>query len=102
LWPDFTGDIRAHAQARHGDGPPGDELTGPPIHTIVGEVCVVEDDEEQVDEGGRDYLPRVRRCPTGVIRMCCSENERGESLGIRGSTSTGTACPILVYFLPDA
>jgi dihydropyrimidinase/dihydroorotase len=36
----------------------GEELTGLPTHTIVGGEVVVEDDELQVDAGGRDYLPR--------------------------------------------
>jgi len=36
----------------------GEELTGLPTHTIVGGEVVVEDDELQVDKGGRDYLPR--------------------------------------------
>jgi dihydropyrimidinase/dihydroorotase len=36
----------------------GTELTGLPTHTIVGGEVVVEDDELQVEKGGRDYLPR--------------------------------------------
>jgi len=35
-----------------------EELTGLPTHTIVGGEVVVEDDELQVEKGGRDYLPR--------------------------------------------
>jgi dihydropyrimidinase/dihydroorotase len=41
----------------------GMELTGLPTHTIVGGEVVVEDDELQVEKGGRDYLPRG---PEGV------------------------------------
>jgi len=36
----------------------GEELTGLPTHTIVGGEVVVEDNELQVDKGGRDYLAR--------------------------------------------
>ncbi|SDM35212.1 dihydroorotase [Halogranum gelatinilyticum] len=36
----------------------GKELTGLPTHTIVGGEVVVEDDELQVEKGGREYLPR--------------------------------------------
>ena len=36
----------------------GDELTGLPTYTIVGGEVVVEDDELQVEPGGREYLPR--------------------------------------------
>jgi dihydropyrimidinase/dihydroorotase len=36
----------------------GWELTGLPTHTIVGGEVVVEDDELQVEPGGRSYLPR--------------------------------------------
>lgn len=36
----------------------GWELTGLPTHTIVGGEVVVEDDELQVEKGGRSYLPR--------------------------------------------
>jgi dihydropyrimidinase/dihydroorotase len=36
----------------------GQELTGLPTHTIVGGEVVVEDDQLQVDPGGRNYLPR--------------------------------------------
>jgi dihydropyrimidinase/dihydroorotase len=36
----------------------GQELTGLPTHTIVGGEVVVEDDELQVEKGGRNYLPR--------------------------------------------
>ncbi|MFB6111726.1 MAG: dihydroorotase family protein [Halobacteriaceae archaeon] len=41
----------------------GEELTGLPTHTIVGGEVVVEDDELQVDPGGREYL---HRGPEGV------------------------------------
>ncbi|WP_158059135.1 dihydroorotase [Halorussus halophilus] len=43
----------------------GEELTGLPTHTIVGGEVVVEDDELQVDKGGRSYLARG---PEGVVR----------------------------------
>ncbi|MFB6105168.1 MAG: dihydroorotase family protein [Halobacteriaceae archaeon] len=43
----------------------GQELTGLPTHTIVGGDVVVEDDELQVDPGGREYL---HRGPEGVQR----------------------------------
>lgn len=36
----------------------GQELTGLPTHTIVGGEVVVEDDELQVEKGGREYLAR--------------------------------------------
>jgi dihydropyrimidinase/dihydroorotase len=41
----------------------GWELEGLPTHTIVGGEVVVEDDELQVEKGGRNYLPRG---PEGV------------------------------------
>jgi dihydropyrimidinase/dihydroorotase len=43
----------------------GEELTGLPTHTIVGGEVVVEDDELQVEKGGREYLARG---PEGVVR----------------------------------
>mgnify|MGYP000454067420 CR=1 FL=1 len=43
----------------------GQELTGLPTHTIVGGEVVVEDDELQVEPGGREYL---HRGPEGVTR----------------------------------
>jgi dihydropyrimidinase len=43
----------------------GDELTGLPTHTIVGGEVVVEDDELQVEKGGREYLHRGE---SGVVR----------------------------------
>jgi dihydropyrimidinase len=42
----------------------GQELTGLPTHTIVGGEVVVEDDELQVEPGGREYL---HRGPDGVV-----------------------------------
>ncbi|MDZ7702616.1 MAG: amidohydrolase family protein [Halobacteriales archaeon] len=43
----------------------GWELTGLPTHTIVGGEVVVEDDELQVEKGGRNYLARGDE---GVVR----------------------------------
>ena len=43
----------------------GEELTGLPTHTIVGGEVVVEDDELQVEKGGRKYLHRGK---AGVVR----------------------------------
>jgi dihydropyrimidinase len=43
----------------------GWELTGLPTHTIVGGEVVVEDDELQVEKGGREYLHRGEN---GVVR----------------------------------